>query len=65
MKFSTFVRTISPYKWLAPVVEAIMRKYDWTRVMLVESSHHVWQVTSSDIQVRECVRQVRERLTGA
>ena len=51
-KFSTFARTLSPYKLLAPMIYEMMRLYDWTRVMLVESSHHVWQVTSGDIQVR-------------
>ena len=49
--YPTFARTVAPYTDVAPFVAAIMSLYDWTRIGIITSSEHVWQITANAISV--------------
>ena len=50
-KYSTFARTVAPFDTVAPFVVSLMRYFGWTRIGLITSYDHVWQMTANEIEV--------------
>ncbi|XP_071788084.1 atrial natriuretic peptide receptor 1-like isoform X1 [Asterias amurensis] len=44
--YPTFARTASPSKFSAPFFTAIMKNFNYDRVAIIYSSHHLWSLTA-------------------
>ncbi|XP_002733692.2 atrial natriuretic peptide receptor 1-like [Saccoglossus kowalevskii] len=48
-EYETFARTVGPYTKTGRMFVEIMKYYNWTRVAILSSTSHMWQLTSHDI----------------
>ncbi|XP_038077863.1 atrial natriuretic peptide receptor 1-like [Patiria miniata] len=48
--YPTFARTTSPSKFVAPFFTRIMKHFNYDRVAIIYSSHHLWSLTAQNMK---------------